>query len=76
VSLGVSAVEPGSLVLTIYDGQGRVVLERRAQADGGALTLALDLRGSGRTLTSGIYFAQVRDSASRLSNAVRLVILR
>jgi hypothetical protein len=76
LTLGVTEVEPGPLVLRLYDVQGRVVLEQREQADTGTLTLALDLKGSLRALTSGIYFAQVRDAASRLSNAVRLVILR
>ena len=73
--LEVAGVAPGSIEIAIYDLLGRKVVSRFVEGarDG---QLRFSLTEDSPALSSGVYFARVRDSAGIESNTVRLVVFR
>jgi len=73
--LELTGADVGSLAIRVYDLQGRLVLEQASSADGTSpVTIELGL-GQTRT-TTGIYFVSVRDAGGKVSNPLKLVLLR
>ena len=73
--LELAGAEAGAFHVTVYDIQGRVVVEQIARAGGtGTDTVRIDLGDRG--LPNGIYFASVKDASGQVSNPLKLVILR
>jgi hypothetical protein len=74
--LELSGAEGGALEVRVYDIQGRLVLKQESHASGtGRDSVQLDL-GRTRSFPNGVYFALVRDTSGRVTDPVKLVILR
>lgn len=74
IELEVESTVPGDVELSIFDLQGRRLIARSVQSQGERFRVPLAAAMPG--LTPGVYFARIRDSAGRESNAVRFVLLR
>jgi hypothetical protein len=68
---------PGPVEVRLYDLQGRVVMRERGEAGAtGAGAVPFRLRAVSPPPPNGIYLAVLRDASGRMSNAVKIVVLR
>ena len=77
VALEVENAVRGTLVLRLYDIQGRLVIQQAAAVGGGERsTTQLDLTAAAPRLRDGIYFLRATDAAGKTSEAIKIVALR
>lgn len=77
VELAVTGAEGGALEVHVYDLQGRLVLRQRESTSGsGRDQFSLDFGAAQSRMGSGVYFARAADATGRVSQAVKLVVLR
>lgn len=77
VEVAVTGAEGGALEIHVYDLQGRLVLKQSEATSGsGSDTFRLDFGSAQSHMGSGVYFARAADATGRVSQAVKLVVLR
>jgi hypothetical protein len=76
-NLTITGAQAGLFDLRLYDLQGRLVLRQRPVANGsGQDALTIDLDAAPQRLRGGIYFVKVVDAAGRVSNSVKVAVVR